>query len=198
LFCTGLSGTGKSHFIKNYLCDTAFYNLKSATTRPMRQGEQDGREYYFRDENWFDSQQFATKLWVNEHFWKPGEPKWLYGVTEQEIFDNLGHNFSYDIIQPKYAGQMIKWFRGKHLDNYYGFKILWFQPWQNRSAIIEQRQNMPNDILVRKANTCNMQDFKAAHLAPDFIVLNNPEKQKIDDGLKRFIQKLVAEYSQNK
>lgn len=43
LFCTGLSGSGKSYFVQNILPNGAFYNLKSATTRAPRDGEADGR-----------------------------------------------------------------------------------------------------------------------------------------------------------
>lgn len=198
LFCTGLSGTGKSHFIKNYLSDTAFYNLKSATTRPMRDGEQDGREYYFRDEKYFDTERFASKLWVNEKFWKPGELKWLYGVPETEVFYHLGHNFTYDVIQPCYVRQMINWFRDKNLNKYYDFKVLWFQPWQTIDNIVQQRQNMPNDLKVRQTNTCNIQDFTKAHLAPDYTLLNSPQKQIINDRLKQYIQMLVSDYANQK
>ncbi len=60
LFCTGLSGSGKSYFIQNILPKGAFYNLKSATTRAMRDDEKDGREYYFRDESYFETEKFAT------------------------------------------------------------------------------------------------------------------------------------------
>ena len=42
LFCTGLSGSGKSYFVKNILPENAFYSLKSVTTRQMRDGETDG------------------------------------------------------------------------------------------------------------------------------------------------------------
>ena len=75
LFCTGLSGTGKSYFVKNILPFGVFYNLKSATTRPMRDGEQEAREYYFRDESYFDTGNFATRLFVNEQFWLSRCPK---------------------------------------------------------------------------------------------------------------------------
>ena len=198
LFCTGLSGTGKSHFIKNYLSDVAFYNLKSATTRPMREGEQDGREYYFRDEKYFDNEKFATKLWVNKQFWKPGELKWLYGVSEQEIFYHLGYNFTYDVIQPRYVREMIDWFRKRNLTKYYDFKVLWFQPWQTIDNIVKERQNMPNDLKVRQTNTCNRKDFTEAHLVPDFTLLNSPQKQVINDGLKKYIQMLISDYINQK
>ena len=174
LFCTGESGSGKSYFIKNILPTGGkkFHNLKSATTRPMREGEADGREYYFRDEAYFDTEKFATKLFVNEQFWKPGQPKWLYGVPEFEILDNLGTNFTYDVIQPRYIRQMIDWFKENKLD--YNFKIAWFSPIANSKNIIKGRQNMPDDIKVRTANTCNSEDFAKAGLIPDFFIQVQP------------------------
>ena len=174
LFCSGLSGSGKSYFINNVLPTNMFHNLKSATTRPMRDGEQNGREYYFRDEKYFETVNFATYLWVNEAFWKPGTPKWLYGVPEFEIFDHIGQNFTYDVIQPRYVRQMIDWFVRKRLHSNYDFKIAWFKPINNAQDVVKNRQNMPNDILVRQTNTCNADDFKAVNLQPDFTIQFNP------------------------
>ena len=177
LFCTGISGSGKSYFIQNVLPINAFYNLKSATTRPMRDGEINGREYYFRDEKYFETEYFATKLWVNEAFWKPGVPKWMYGVPESEIFDHIGQNFTYDVIQPKYVRQMINWFYTKRLDNNYEFKIMWFQPMVNAKTIVKKRQNMPDDIKVRQTNTCNLEDFTAVGLEPDIIIQSDSQNR---------------------
>ena len=200
LFCTGVSGSGKSYFIKNYLPNGAFYNLKSATTRPMRDGEKDGCEYYFRDESYFETEKFATKLFVNEQFWKPGQPKWLYGVPEFEILDNLGANFTYDVIQPRYVRQMIDWFNANKLDKKYDFRILWFMPSKNSAKIVKSRQNMPNDEQVRKENTCNLQDFRAVRLVPDHIVLSQPGQLKIDDRLRVFLHnvKIAQRYKKIK
>jgi hypothetical protein len=187
LFCTGLSGSGKSYFIQNVLPINSFYNLKSATTRPMRDGEMNGREYYFRDEKYFETEKFATKLWVNEAFWKPGVPKWLYGVPEFEIFDHIGQNFTYDVIQPRYVRQMIDWFHKKRLANNYDFKIMWFQPMLNSNSVVKNRQNMPDDVRVRQTNTCNINDFKMANLQPDFTIQFSHESgyniQTHGDGL---------------
>lgn len=190
LFCTGLSGSGKSYFIKNILPKGVFYNLKSATTRLMRDGEKDGREYYFRDETYFEQEKFATLLFVNEAFWQPGTPKWLYGVPEFEILNNLGANFTYDVIQPRYVRQMTDWFKSHKLDNNYDFRILWFMPPENNMEIARDRQNMPNDLQVRKANTCNLDDFHAAGLQPDHIVTCNPQKLYLDDRLRTFLKQL--------
>jgi guanylate kinase len=174
LFCTGISGSGKSYFIQKYFSSKDFYSLKSATTRAMRDYEQDGREYYFRDESYFEKEKFVTRLFVNEAFWKPGMPKWLYGVPEFEVMNNLGVNFVYDVIQPRYVRQMIDWFNKKKLNNQYDYMMLWFQPIESSESIVKERQNMPNDTEVRKANTCNIEDFTKANLAPNFCIKRLP------------------------
>ncbi|MBR0212110.1 MAG: hypothetical protein IJQ55_00745 [Alphaproteobacteria bacterium] len=193
LFCSGESGSGKSYFIKNILPSGAFYNLKSATTRPMREGETDGCEYYFRDEAYFDMEKFATKLFVNEQFWKPGDKKWLYGVPEFEIYDHMGANFTYDVIQPRYVRQLMDWFCAHNLESKYDFRVLWFLPPTNNTDIIQKRQNMLNDTEVRKANTCNLADFHKAGISPDHIVICNQQERFVDRGLCEFLKTLSFE-----
>ena len=191
LFCTGESGSGKSTFIEKFLSGDNFYNLKSATTRPMRKDGKDKDKYYFHDESYFDdAKKFATLLWVNEQFWEPGKPKWLYGVPEFEIFDHMGANFTYDVIQPRYVRQMIDWFNIHKLDKQYDFRILWFQPLKNSEHIVKSRQNMPNDTDVRKANTCDLNDFKDAKLIPDHVVISHPRKLVMDGRLRRFLNEI--------
>ena len=195
LFCTGESGSGKSYFIKNILPKNAFYNLKSATTRPMRDREADGREYYFRDEKYFEHEKFATKLFVNEQFWKPGQPKWLYGVPEFEIFDHLGANFTYDVIQPRYVRQMIDWFNSHNLTAQYDFRIAWFLPRKDNKTVVESRKNMPNDIQVRQTNTCDLKDFQNAQIYPDHIIISNPDELFLDRGLREYLHTLSSNNS---
>jgi hypothetical protein len=191
LFCTGVSGSGKSYFIKNILPSGAFYNLRSATTRPMRDYEAEGREYYFRDEKYFDTEKFATRLFVNEQFWKPGIPKWLYGVPEFEIKDNWGANFTYDVIQPRYVRQMIDWFKTNDKKHLYDFRVLWFMPPWDGLETAKKRQNMPNDIDVRKQNTCNLEDFRKARVSIDHIVTCNPYLLAYDDRLCAFLNSVA-------
>ena len=188
LFCTGLSGSGKSYFVKNILPKDTFYSLKSATTRPMRDGEADGREYYFRDEQYFDKEKFATYLFVNEYFWKPGDKKWLYGVPEFEIREHWGQNFVYDVIQPKYVRQLMAWFNCNDLRHEYDFRVLWFMPPMNNFEIAKSRQNMPNDLDVRKQNTCNYKDFQQSRVSIDHIVTCNPHILAYDDRLRALIE----------
>lgn len=191
LFCTGGSGSGKSYFIQHYL-PNSFYKLKSATTRPMRDGEQDGREYYFRDEKYFLETKFATYLWVNKDFWISRQPKWLYGVPEFEVFNNLGKNLVYDVIQPRYIREMINWFEYKKLNKYYQFKTVYFVAPDNSLQTIQKRANMPNDKQVREVNTCNPIDFLTAQLDIDFLVKCSAAETVISPRLAKFLSVITT------
>ena len=170
LFCNGISGSGKTYFIQNTLPAGLFYNLRSATTRPMRDGESEGNPYFFRDESYFDDAPLATRLWVNQHVWNPGEKKWLYGIPEQEVYDHLGQNLIYDVIEPRYARQLKDWFKRHGLDAHYDFRVAYFLPPTNHMNTVNSRANMPNDATVRKHNTCSPADFIRAQLTPDYIL----------------------------
>lgn len=190
LFCLGESGSGKSYFIKNTLPDGLFYNLRSATTRPMRNGESEGDPYFFRNEEYFDTTPLVTRLWVNKDFWCAGKPKWLYGVPETEVLNHLGQNLIYDVIEPKYARQMIDWFVQNDLACAYNFHTAYFLSPENNLKIAANRANMPNDIDVRKNNTCTPDDFLDAGLQIDFILkpINNVYDSRLIEHIA-FLQK---------
>lgn len=171
LFCNGLSGSGKTYFIQNTLPSGLFYNLRSATTRPMRAGESEGNPYFFRDEEYFETSKLATRLWVNEHFWTPGTPKWLYGVPEEEIYTHLGKNLIYDVIQPRYTRQLIDWFNKNGLHKHYNFRVAYFLSPEQNLETARARANMPNDADVRRTNTCDPIDFLRAGIDPDYILM---------------------------
>lgn len=188
LICTGLSGSGKTYFIQNTLPAGLFYNLRSATTRPMRLGESEGNPYFFRDESYFENTRLATRLWVNQSLWKPGEPKWMYGVPEAEIFEHLGQNLVYDVIEPKYAQQMIKWFKCLNLDRRYNFRVAYFLTPEANLETARSRANMSNDTAVRTMNTCNPEDFLNAGLDIDYIL--KPRDGKMNPRLAAHIKRL--------
>lgn len=190
LFCCGLSGSGKSYFIEHFLPHDMFYKLKSATTRPMRAGEQQGREYYFVDESYFDTTPLVTRLFVNQAFWQPGKPKWLYGVPEFEVRDRIGKNLVYDVIQPKYARQMQDWFTARGMQSNYDFKTLYFIPPEDNFTIAAARANMPDDHGVRTTNTCDAIDFLRADLMPDFILKCSAAETIIPTALQQYLRKI--------
>ena len=188
LFCNGNSGSGKTYFIKNTLPSGLFYNLRSATTRPMRDGESEGSPYFFRDEAYFDNTPLATYLWVNRMVWAPGDKKWLYGVPEAEIYEHLGQNLIYDVIEAKYTRQMIDWFTQRGLDAQYEFHIAYFMPPENNFDVVRARANMQNDMTVRRLNTCTPTDFAREKLDIDYYM--SPIANVYDSQLRAHIEKL--------
>lgn len=188
LLCNGLSGSGKTTFIEKHIGKYDIYNLKSLTTRNMRDGEIWGDKYYFVDEDVFNIEPTATRLFVNEAFWTPDKPKWLYGVPEFEIMNHLGQHLAYDVIQPRYSRQLIDWFNAKGLNEYYDYKILWFLPPTNNMEIAAARATMPDDRGVRTTNTCDAIDFLRAGLQPDYILKSSAEETIIPDTLHKMIE----------
>ncbi len=187
LFCNGLSGSGKTYFIQNTLPTGLFYNLRSATTRPMRDGESEGAPYFFRDEAYFDVEPLATRLWVNQAIWTPGTPKWMYGVPEFEIYEHLGQNLIYDVIEPRYTRQLIDWFHSHGLARQYNFRVAYFLSPEQNLETARARANMPNDTDVRRINTCNPIDFLNAHIDPDYTLMprSGLYNSRLDAHIKR-------------
>ncbi|MDL2295379.1 hypothetical protein LJC18_01015 [Lachnospiraceae bacterium OttesenSCG-928-E19] len=192
LMCTGLSGSGKSYFIENYLPNGLFHMLIVGTTRPQRPGEIEGIDRYYMTEEYFteNKDKFITWSWINEFMWKDGDPKWMYGVPEFEVNKNNDKNLVYDIIEPKYIRQMIDWFKLHGLDQEYDFKIAWFLPPENNFDTVRARANMPNDEDVRRHNTCDAIDFLRAGIYPDYILKCSAEEVILDQRLIQHIEQL--------
>ena len=185
--CIGESGSGKGYFIQNNLLKYGFYKLISATTREKRIHELNGRDYYFVDEDYFKDANLFTYLDVNKDIRKEGDKAWLYGVPSFEVLDNLGKNFVYDVIQPKYAKQLINNFIKNNLD--YEFKTIFFIPPDNKN-IINSRANMKDDLQVRTKNTSCLFDCMEADIFPDFFVKSSFDKTIIDPRLIEYLESL--------
>lgn len=94
---TGPSGAGKSTLVK-HLLNNSDYNLAfsvSACSRKMREGEEQGKDYYFLS---VDS--FKAKIEDNEFLeWEEVYPNHYYGTlrTEVERLKSAGHNVIFDV-----------------------------------------------------------------------------------------------------
>ena len=69
-YLMGKSASGKDHIYENLIQETAL-DLKPFvlyTTRPIRSGEQDGREYFFVDEKRLSTMPACTQLSFQENF----------------------------------------------------------------------------------------------------------------------------------
>lgn len=89
----GPSGVGKSTLIKHLIENYNFQKIVTATTRPMRSGEQNGVHYYFLSEKeyqqWFDE----GKFFMDNHFLNA-----RYGTITKEV-DDIIKSGNYGIME---------------------------------------------------------------------------------------------------
>lgn len=94
---SGPSGAGKSTIVKN-LRDQADFRLEfsvSATSRPKRQSETDGKDYYF-----LSIDEFKTRIDENDFVeWEEVYPGQYYGTLKSEIdrISKEGKNIIFDV-----------------------------------------------------------------------------------------------------
>jgi len=78
----GHGGSGKDHLVK-YLNDKGFMKNIGYTTRPIRSGETDGKDYYY-----ISNESFQQK--INDNFWHEynifvPEKEWYYGSSIEQF-----------------------------------------------------------------------------------------------------------------
>lgn len=166
-FLTGASGSGKGHFRDHFLPSYIFYFLRSMTTRAMREGEVEGKHYFFVDVPTLHKTPKATYLEITKD--------WLYAVPESEILNHTDRHLIYYVNQPEYIRQMIDWCKNHHLD--YDFKILYFLPKGEDSEIASlmkkrNRGESQHSIETRLKRDTSLESYEKYDVVPDYI-LNN-------------------------
>ena len=89
----GKSCSGKDTIYKKLLADESLnlLPLVTYTTRPMRTGEQEGREYHFTDEAGFNSLKEAGKV-IEDRTYDTVYGLWRYFTVDDGTFDKEGRN----------------------------------------------------------------------------------------------------------
>ncbi len=103
---SGPAGVGKGTLIKEILKkDDSFHLSVSYTTRPMRDGEINGRDYYFIDKSQFEA-------YISQNFFVESELVHgnYYGTSRQEVEDKLHSNniiFEIDVAGARNVKKML-------------------------------------------------------------------------------------------
>ena len=90
----GKSASGKDHIYENLIQETAL-DLKPFvlyTTRPIRIGEQDGREYFFVDEKRLSELREAGKI-IEERMYSTVQGPWYYFTADDGQIDLAKHDY---------------------------------------------------------------------------------------------------------
>lgn len=97
IFCVmGKSSTGKDTIYKKILGDSSIMleRIVTYTTRPIRQGEQNGVEYFFTDEDGYKALSDAGKI-VEERVYNTVHGPWRYFTVDDE---NISNDKNYIVI----------------------------------------------------------------------------------------------------
>ena len=91
---TGKSATGKDLIYRKLLEEDirGLTPLVIHTTRPMRSGEQDGREYHFTDEASLQEMRKAGKV-IEERVYPTVHGNWYYFTADDGQIDLEGHSY---------------------------------------------------------------------------------------------------------
>ena len=93
-YIMGKSATGKDHIYKALLQDTALqlFPLVLYTTRPMRTGEENGREYYFVDDACREKMREKGQI-IEERVYNTAYGPWCYFTADEGQIDLETRNY---------------------------------------------------------------------------------------------------------
>lgn len=177
--------SGKSASGKNYIYDALVRKYKDLipvvthTTRPKRQGEEEGREYHF-----VNSKTFIEKVGKGEIFeyreYDTAHGLWYYGTSKEQI-DMSSNNVYIAIVDIDGLREYINQFGQNNIVSYYvktHDDIRLIRMLQRETSIDETKKH---EILRRyKADT---HDFKRAEDFCKHTVYNN-DQQDFDTTLE--------------
>lgn len=84
----GASSSGKSTIEQEVDKRGIFNKLTSHTTRPMRDGEIEGVDYYFANKERFSEMEYNNEF-IEERVYLTKYGYWEYGLSKKEVEDNL-------------------------------------------------------------------------------------------------------------
>lgn len=121
IIVSGISSSGKDTIVKKVLENSNIYTLISDTTRPKREGENDGIEY-----NFIDYKDFLTKQYVEKRIYKTIQGEWAYGISEEECKNKMQNNNNIICILDYEGMRAFKYFikNENSLFSYYDIKTV--------------------------------------------------------------------------
>lgn len=181
IIITAPSGAGKTTIVK-YLLETisSLSFSVSATTRPPRENESDGRDYYFISES-----EFKEHI-ADDHFleWEEVYPGRFYGTLQSEVerLWNMGKHVIFDIdvmgaihLQKKFPKNSITIFIAPP-----SLEVL-----QQRLAArkTESEQTLATRLLRTEMELSKMELFDKVIVNDDLILARNQAKQIVEQFL---------------
>ena len=184
----GKSATGKDHIYKELLQDESLrlFPLVLYTTRPMREGEENGREYWFVDEEQAEQLRRDGKI-IEERVYDTACGPWRY-FTADEGIDLQGQDYL-GIGTPESYVPLVRYFGQDKLVPLYietedGLRL-------QRSLKREMKQKQPKYAEMCRRYLADEKDFSEEKLASAGITRrysNNDELETCAEEIKKTIR----------
>ncbi len=181
-YIMGKSASGKDSLYKKLLSsDLNLNKVAIYTTRPKRDGEQDGNEYYFVDKKYLDEN--ADKV-IEERVYHTVFGDWYYATLDDGKIDK---NSNYVIIGTLESYNVIK--------NYYGEKML-YPIYLEVADDIRKKRAIERENMQKVPKFDEMERrFKADELdfSEDKIVASGINKRYVNDDFDKCYEEVVSD-----
>ena len=183
---TGASASGKDTLLNELIWTENFKPIISTTSRPMRNGEVQGREYNFvtyeEAINITDNDEFIEKRIYDV----ANGDRWIYGITKNDISKLKDDNIYLAIVDFNGLKELNKYLDSIDIEHYSTYIDASYQNRLVRS--LTREGNMTNkqvQEVVRRFND----DIKNVDIAIEYvdIVLNNDTKEDLTRNINWFI-----------
>lgn len=167
----GKAGSGKDTLMQHILAETDIHEIISCTTRPQREGEVDGKNYYFLSEYEFFKKKNAGLMLETTCF-----NMWYYGTS----IDGLNKDkINIGVFNPDGINSILE---HKDID-----VQVYYITASDKTRMLRQlnRENNPNvKEIVRRYKT-DEEDFSDLHF--DYQILTNETPEDLDRNVQTII-----------
>lgn len=188
-YLMGKSATGKDHVFRALAKDgsLALSPLVIYTTRPMREGEKNGREYYFTDEAGLARLREAGRV-IEERVYRTVDGPWYYFTADDGQIDLAGR--SYIGIGTLESFRKIRDYYGRgivlpvYIETEDGIRL-------ERSLRRERKQEHPNYAEVCRRFLADTEDFspeKIREAGIDRVFENNGKLEDCIEEVRAYIR----------
>ena len=150
----GEAGSGKDHLVK-VLAEqypALFNEIISCTTRPKREFERDGVDYYFFSEDFFLDREATGEILASTFF-----KNWYYGILTDSLCDDTKINIG--AFNPEEVKRFKTSLKKRNIDFELGIYRLLTTPKERLLRQLQREKNPDVDEIVRRYEA-DKRDFK--------------------------------------
>lgn len=180
----GGSGSGKSTLEDEIIINDGFSKAISTTTRERREGEHDGREYYF-----VSNKQFTTLLENNELLENVTFDGNSYGLSKAEFYKNNDHLVF--VVEPNGLKQILSYIEKNNLEI---IPLIIFSDITEKERFknMVKRGDNPIKVQERLKSETIVENFKEYGFVPDIKIskLTPTTSETVMEDIYKFINLL--------